>query len=87
MIRVDCIEKEISINASHFSQEQLTDKKHNWELIPEDKTVLCLDYRMTGVGSASCGPDLDEYYCLHEKAFSFKFWFEPKSLNKKKRFL
>lgn len=86
-IRIDCIEKELSVNASHFSQEQLTDKKHNWELIPEDRTVLCIDYRMSGIGSASCGPDINEDFCLHEKAFSLKFWFEPKRLTKQKRTL
>ena len=65
----------------HFSQEQLKEKKHNWELIPEDRTVLCADYRMSGVGSASCGPDLDDFYRLSEKEFAFGLWFSARKLN------
>ena len=71
---------EFSANASHFSQEQLVKKKHNWELIPEDRTVFCVDYRMSGIGSASCGPDLDEIYRLSEKEFGFQFYFNAKKL-------
>ncbi|MBO4281423.1 MAG: DUF4981 domain-containing protein [Lachnospiraceae bacterium] len=81
VIRLDA-EPEFSVNASHFSQEQLKEKKHNWELIPEDRTVLCADYRMSGVGSASCGPDLDEFYRLSEKEFSFALWLSAKKLGK-----
>lgn len=73
LVRFDT-DTEFSVNASHYSQEQLTAKKHNWELIPEDQTVLCCDYRMSGVGSASCGPQLDEFYRLSEKEFDFNFW-------------
>ena len=79
VIRVDS-DTEFSANASHFSQEQLVKKKHNWELIPEDRTVFCVDYRMSGIGSASCGPDLDEIYRLSEKEFGFQFYFNAKKL-------
>ena len=80
VIRLDS-ETEFSVNASHYSQEQLVAKKHNWELIPEDRTILCCDYRMSGVGSASCGPDLDEIFRLSEKEFSFRFWLSAKKLS------
>ena len=81
IVRVDS-EEGFSVNASHFSQEQLRDKKHNWELIPEDRTILCADYRMSGVGSASCGPDLDEFCRMNEKEFDFNFWFTARKLSK-----
>ena len=80
LVRLDA-ETDFSVNASHFSQEQLKEKKHNWELIPEDRTVLCADYRMSGVGSASCGPDLDDFYRLSEKEFTFGLWFSARKLN------
>ena len=34
-------------------------------------TVLCLDYRMNGIGSNSCGPRLLEKYRLDEAEFTF----------------
>lgn len=80
VVRLDA-DTDFSVNASHFSQEQLRDKKHNWELTPENQTVLCCDYRMSGVGSSSCGPQLNEYYRLSEKDFSFRFWLTFKKMN------
>ena len=53
-----------SFNVSRFTQEELASKRHNFELEPCGSTVLCLDSRMAGVGSASCGPALDEKYRL-----------------------
>ena len=52
----------ISFNASEYTQEELWTKRHNWELEKSDNTVLCLDYRMAGVGSNSCGPALAQKY-------------------------
>ena len=64
-------EKDFSFQASIYSQEELTRKKHNYELIPEGATVLCLDYGQSGVGSNSCGPELSGAYRLEEKEFEF----------------
>ena len=49
-------------NASHYTQEELTRKKHNFELKPSQMTVLCLDACQNGIGSASCGPKLASQY-------------------------
>lgn len=62
-----------SFNASEFTQEELAAKKHAWELEKSGSTVLCLDYKMSGVGSNSCGPFLLEKYQLSEKEFVFRF--------------
>ena len=51
-----------SFNASHYTQEELTAKMHNFELEKSGYTVLCLDGAMGGVGSNSCGPALLEQY-------------------------
>lgn len=60
-----------SFHASHYAQEELTLKKHNFELIESNFTELCLDYKNSGVGSNSCGPELLEQYRLCEKDFTF----------------
>ena len=47
-----------SFNASRYTQEELSGKRHNFELCECDSNVLCVDWRMAGVGSNSCGPAL-----------------------------
>ncbi len=61
-----------SFNASRYTQEELGQKAHNYELQKSDHTVLCVDYKMSGVGSNSCGPELAEKYRLCEEEISFK---------------
>ena len=61
----------LSFNASYYTQEELMQKNHNFELKESDYTVLCLDYKQAGIGSNSCGPFLADQYALCEKQFSF----------------
>ena len=64
-------DSDFSFNASQYTQEELESKKHNYELVPWDSNVLCIDYKQSGVGSNSCGPYLKEKYQLCEKEFEF----------------
>ncbi len=54
--------KEFSFNASEYTQEELSAKRHNYELEKCEDNVICIDYKMAGVGSNSCGPMLAEKY-------------------------
>ena len=53
-----------SFNASQYTQEELASKRHNFELEKCGSSVVCVDGRMAGVGSNSCGPALAEEYRL-----------------------
>lgn len=64
-------ENTFAFNASVYTQEELTEKDHNYELVESPYTVLCLDYRQNGIGSNSCGPRLLEEYRFDETEFSF----------------
>ena len=66
-------EAPFSFGASPYTQEELAGKAHNWQLEPCGSTVLCLDYKMSGVGSNSCGPALLPQYRLEETSFDFAF--------------
>lgn len=66
-----------SFNLSRYSGKQLTETAHNADLVPENALTLHIDYKMSGVGSNSCGPELMEKYQLNEKEFSFKFKIKP----------
>ncbi|MBP3877455.1 MAG: DUF4981 domain-containing protein [Lachnospiraceae bacterium] len=62
-----------SFNASCYTQEELEKKTHNYELHPYSGTVLCLDHRMEGIGSKSCGPDLSAKYRVDADSYRFAF--------------
>ena len=70
-LRVVAGSEPFSFNASRYSQEQLDCADHNYELEEEDAAILCLDARMSGLGSGSCGPQLAEEYQVNEEEFSF----------------
>ncbi len=60
-----------SFHCSHFTDQQLMDTAHDYELVPLDETVVHIDYRNSGVGSNSCGPELAKDFRVNEKAFRF----------------
>ena len=70
-------ETPFSMNVSSYTQEELAEKKHNYELTKCGQTVVCLDYKMSGVGSNSCGPELLSQYRLEEEEFAFRFTLMP----------
>ncbi len=70
-------EKNFCFNASFYTQEELTAKKHNFELQPSGYTVLCVDYAQNGIGSNSCGPELLDKYRLDCKEFEFEIKMIP----------
>ncbi len=62
-----------SFNASEYTQEELAGKRHNFELEKCESNVICIDYKMAGVGSNSCGPALAEKYCLELPKLTAEF--------------
>lgn len=70
-------EKAFAFNVSPYSQEELTNKRHNYELEKSGSSILCLDYAQSGIGSNSCGPALLEKYRLNEEEFIFKINIRP----------
>ncbi len=66
-----------SFSASRYTQEELTSKAHNFELEKSPYTVLCLDYKVSGIGSNSCGPELLPQYRLDEERFDWSFCITP----------
>jgi beta-galactosidase len=68
---------EFSFQASHYTPEDLAAADHDYELQPRKETIVHLDYKMSGIGSNSCGPELDERYRLKEKEFFFELSITP----------
>ena len=66
-----------TFNAQHFSAETLTAVRHDYELVPDPRTFVYIDYKQSGSGSNSCGPALSEKYRFNEKEFEFSFSLKP----------
>ena len=60
-------------NVSVYSAEELTEKNHNFELVSNGFANVRIDYKVSGIGSGSCGPQLLEKYRLQDETVSFKF--------------
>ncbi len=73
-VRILAQKQPISFNLSCFTQEHLGSTPHDFELVPEEEmVVLCLDGRMGGIGSASCGPAMMPKYTINELQFDVDF--------------
>jgi len=66
-----------SFNASVYTPESLTNAMHPHELCREDAVIVHTDYFMSGVGSASCGPELAKKYRLEPLDFGFAIGLMP----------
>ena len=66
-------DNDFSFNASEYTEEELAEKKHNFELEKCGSSVVCIDSQMAGVGSNSCGPALAEKYRLPLPEISANF--------------
>lgn len=64
---------ELECQVLHYTAEELSTKNHRHEL-QEKGTNVRLDYRVSGIGSASCGTKLLEKYRLSEKQMDFALW-------------
>ena len=64
-------------NVSCYSTDALTKAEHTNELVKDGKTHLRIDYKVSGLGSNSCGPQLAEEYRLNEKKVNFNFTIKP----------
>ena len=64
---------DFDINVSHYTTEMLEKAEHWDELEKDTATNIRIDYKNSGIGSASCGPELAEKYRLNEKEINFEF--------------
>lgn len=62
------------INVSDYDTMTLAAAKHTDELKKNGLTNVRVDYRVTGIGSASCGPALRPEHRIDEKEIKFSFY-------------
>ena len=64
----------MEINVCCYTPLMLFKATHQDELRKSNSTVIRIDYKNSGIGSASCGPELMEKYRLAEKDIHFEFY-------------
>lgn len=67
-----------SASALPYSAEELTVTAHDDELPAPTATYLSLDLAQSGIGSASCGPALDERFQVTQNRFQASFTLSPR---------
>ncbi|MEI8312884.1 MAG: beta-galactosidase, partial [Verrucomicrobiota bacterium] len=70
----------LEFSASHFTAEDLFAGFHTYDLKPRPETILNLDYRQRGLGTASCGPDTGETYRIPSGRHSWSYLIEARTL-------
>lgn len=62
-------------SAYPYSDEAVTAALHSGDLVPENEVTVHLDAAQTGVGTATCGPDVLPKYYLPVEPYNFTFRF------------
>lgn len=75
-LRIDAPQP-FSFQAAHYKAQDLTEATHLHQLKRRPEAYVHLDYRMSGVGSNSCGPELAERYRIEEKQINFELTLKP----------
>lgn len=65
---------EFEFNVSQYTKEALTEAMHTDELYKNGFTNIRIDYKVSGIGSGSCGPQILPKYCLTDKEIKFEFF-------------
>ncbi len=70
-------EDTMEIQVSRYSTAALLKAEHTDELEADGRIHLRTDYKVSGLGSNSCGPELEPQYRLSEKEISFAIFIHP----------
>ena len=66
-----------SHSVNPYTTEQLINTSHSFELVKNGFSAVCIDLAMRGVGSHSCGPQLEEKYEIPRRGKNtFRFVFD-----------
>ena len=76
-IAIENINNTFDFSAIPYTSQELSSYKHNFELPLSDKTVVSVDYKNSGVGSGSCGPQLKKSARFNETEFDWCISFLP----------
>ncbi|MDO6435179.1 glycoside hydrolase family 2 TIM barrel-domain containing protein [Flavitalea sp. BT771] len=67
----------MNFTALHFTDQDLWQAPHLYQLHPREETILSLDYRQLGIGNASCGPTPLPQYYIPDAPAEISFTMQP----------
>ncbi len=67
----------VNVSVHKYTDEALQEARHTNELQYIDETVLNVDYKVSGLGSNSCGPDVLPQYRVVPEDFSYTIRLKP----------
>jgi len=67
----------MEVSAHHFTTEDLTKARHTYELKRRKDITLNLDYKQSGLGGGSCGPDTLPKYLIKPEHVCFSVRIRP----------
>lgn len=62
-------EGHVNFSALHYTDADLCNASHDFDLNPREETILHLDYTQRGLGNASCGPGVLDQYLAPSSGF------------------
>ena len=65
--------KGFEFNVSKYDTRELAAKRHNFELVSNGYSNVRIDYKVSGIGSGSCGPALASRYQMRDSKVKFEF--------------
>ena len=76
-LKFSAISNAFTFTAHDYTDAQLTEAWHEYQLRHIDSTIVDIDLAQTGIGSSSCGPEaLDKYKLWLKEPRTFKFRME-----------
>jgi beta-galactosidase len=69
----------VEVSAQYFTSEDLEKAKHTFELTRRKDVTLNIDYKQSGLGGGSCGPDTLPQHLIQPEPFHFSFRLRPLS--------
>lgn len=67
-------DRPFEFNVSRYSSQNLTSASHTDELEEDGFVHVRIDYKVSGLGSHSCGPELGERYRMDDPEIEFEFY-------------
>ena len=75
---VDATNHLLEMSALHYTQEDLQQADHPYQLKGTENTVLTIDYAQMGLGTASCGPaTLSQYRLPGSETYTYTYHLKP----------
>jgi beta-galactosidase len=76
-LSVEAQDGAMEFSASHFTAHDLFKAFHTYDLKPRPETILNLDFRQCGLGTASCGPGVLKQYRIKHGRYTWSYKLRP----------